>query len=216
MNNKKSIFSFLLLTLIFLNGCSKDDFTGSDNIITITRDLPEFTKIDVQTSLEVNVIQSNTQIVEIMVNDNLQSRITTNVSNNTLFISLKDGSYENDTFVVNIQLPNLERLQLNDDTRGSVNFTSNQFEFEVNGSSQLSLDGSSEILNTEINDDGKISAFSFATAVLNTRSRDASELEITCSNELNGTVYEASKVSYRGTPTINAQTSEDGQIINAN
>ena len=117
---------------------------------------------------------------------------------------------------MNIQVPVLERLQLNDNTRGIVNFTTNQLEFEVNGSSQLELQGSSEVLNTILRNAGKLDAFSFETNILNTTSRDASEIRITCNGDINGTVNQASKVYYRGSPSINAQTSDAGQIINSN
>ena len=218
MNSKSIIFNLFLITFISLIGCSKGTyrFNGSDNIITLTRDLPSFTKIVANDSFEVNVSQNTNQIVDIMVNDNLQDQIITMVDGSTLFISLADGSYTNETFIVNIELPILERLELNDDCHGEVNFTADQLEFEVDDSSELSLTGSAEILNAIINDDGKINAFSFTAAVVNASVKDDSELEITCTKELNGTVKDDSELSYRGTPIINVNTSDEGRIINAN
>jgi len=218
MKTKTIIYNLLIVTLVVLTGCSKSDnrFTGSDNMITVSRELPAFTKVAAETSLEVNIIQSSTQFVEVMVNDNLQEQLITNVSKGILFISLADGNYRNDNFVVNIELPILERLELDDDTRSNVNFTSDQLEFDINDSSELNLEGSSEILNVSIDDDGKISAFAFTAEVVNADVNDDSELQISCTKELNGTVNDSSEIRYKGTPTINVETSDDGQIINAN
>jgi len=216
MFSNKSIFIVLLSSILFATGCSKDQFVGSDNIVTISRELPAFTRIVAESDLDVNVTQSSTQKVEIMVNDNLQEQIQTTVRSGTLDITLKNGSYDNESFIVNIQIPNLESLRLDDNTRANVTFSGDLFEFEINDSSELELVGSADILNTTINDDGRISAFSFTTSVLNTTSKDAAELQITCTNELNGTVQDASQVSYRGMPVVNAQTSDAGQIIDAN
>lgn len=218
MYTKTIIFNILLLTIIILTGCSKsnDYFNGSDNMITLTRDLPGFTKIVAESCLEVKVTKNSTQIVEVVVNDNLQEQLITSVSNGTLFISLADGNYRNDNFTVNIQLPSLERLELDDDTQGDVNFTSDHLEFEVNDSAELNLKGSAEILNAIIDDDGKINGFSFTAEVVNATINDDSELEITCIKELNGTVDDDSEISYRGMPVINVQTSDNGKIINAN
>jgi len=218
MNTRSIISNIILPSIIILTGCSTidDQYTGSDNIITLTRELPAFTKIEAESCLEVNITQNKTQVLEIMVNDNLQEQITTTVANNTLFISLRDGTYRNDNFVVNIQLPTLERLELNDDTNGKVDFTADQLEFDVNDSSELSLQGASKILNANIDDDGKISAYKFIAEIVNAKVNDDSEFLITCTKELNGTVDDSSEIRYKGMPIINAQTSDDGRIINAN
>ena len=56
-------------------------------------------------------------------------------------------------------MSNLERLQLNDATISNVNFVSNQLEVEVNDTSTLELCGTSEVLNVNINDAGKVNGF---------------------------------------------------------
>jgi len=202
---------FLLLYLIIINiGCdSNTNFVGSDNLITISRDLTEFTNVVAEDDLEVNINQGNEQTVELIVNDNLIDQLVTRVDNSTLFISVASGSYENENFVVNIELPLLETLILNDNIEAEVDFTSTLLDFEINDSSELQLTGSSETLNIII-------SVQFSTDILNTTSDDASELKITCNSELNGTVHDAATVSYRGMPTINATTSDAGEIIDAN
>ncbi|MDA9844191.1 DUF2807 domain-containing protein [Flavobacteriaceae bacterium] len=216
MKNNILTLAFLFSFCVLFTSCSKDDFDGSDTLITITRDLPDFTRVLAENDMEVEIVYGDTQTVEITVNDNLQNQLRTNVSNNTLRISLEDGSYDNAVFKTKIQIPNFERLQLNDNTRGKVDYSASQLEFEVKGSSVLDLQGSANVITTIIRDNGEINGFSFTTDVLNTTSRDASELTITCDDEINGTVQQASEVRYRGTPSINAQTSDAGQIINAN
>jgi len=56
-------------------------------------------------------------------------------------------------------MSNLERLLLNDATISNVNFVSNQLEVEVNDTSTLELRGTSEVLNVNINDAGKVTGF---------------------------------------------------------
>ncbi|MEO0338127.1 MAG: head GIN domain-containing protein [Bacteroidota bacterium] len=214
----KSLFNLSLLAcaFIFFSGCSSDDFNGSDNIISITRSLASFDKIVAENALTVNVIEGNTQNVEIQVNENLQDQIRTQVSNGTLTISLERGSYRNATFEVYIQLPDLERLQLDDATEGEIVFDLDQLELELNGSAKLDLSGSAQTLTINNNNAGEIDGFSFTTATLNVEARDAAELEITCTNTLNGSVQNAAEVRYRGIPDVNATTSDAGKIINAN
>lgn len=209
-----------LLCLVFickvLTSCSAEEFDGSDTIITVTRDLPVFNKIITEDIVEVEVIQGDIHLVEITVNDNLVNQLRTIVSNNTLRITMEDGSYDNAVFIVSIQTPDFERLQLNDKTKGTVNYDANQLEFEVGGLSVLNLQGNADLTNISIRDAGTINGFSFTTNILNATLRDATELNITCDDEMNGTVKQAAELRYRGSPTINAQTADAGQIINAN
>lgn len=210
-----SVVTLLFATLL-LTSCSKVDFEGSDSLVTVTRSLANFSRVNVQTDLDVNIIQGDTQEVEIFVNDNLQNQLKTEVSNNTLNIFLEKGSYKDATFVLNITMPSLSSIQLNDRTRANVNFTTDQLEALVNDASELTLSGSSNVLVAEVKDAGILNGFSFTTEILNTVLRDASELRITCNESLNGTVYQASKLYYKGSPSIQAETKEDGEIINSN
>lgn len=207
---------YLILLAFLILGCSDDTFEGSDNIITVTRELPAFTNIVAGNDMQINVVQKSTQIVEVIVNENLQSQLKTIVDNNTLILSLEAGSYDNATLTVNIEMPSLEFFELNDNTRGSVGFSARQLGLKVSGSSRLHLEGASEVLNTTLNNAGIINGFSFSTDTLNTNSGDASELEITCNSALDGTVNQASIVRYRGTPTVSAQISESGRVVAVN
>lgn len=217
---KRNVLSLISLCLLFVFtvGCGSDfnRFEGSDNFVTITRDLSSFDRISVNDDMEVNVVQSNTRLVEIVVNENLQDQLITRVNNNTLDISLADGSYKNESFKINIQVPVLKSISLNDNTRANVDITSDELEVNVDDSSDLKLQGSANVLNINNNDDGSIKGFSFTTEILNTFSDDASDLEITCNGELNGSVNDASRVRYRGKPTVSASTSDAGRIIDAN
>jgi len=214
MRNTFSLFTLALC--LFLSACSNNSFIGSDNIVTITRDLAEFTKIEAEDALDLKINQGDEQLLEVMVNDNLQDQLITVVRNNTLSISIANGSFQNETFVVNITIPMLESLRLADATNAAVDFTSAELEFDINDASELNLRGSSETLDLKVYDASTVSGFSFSTEVLNTTCEDASEIEITCNSELNGTVRDASIVSYRGMPVINASTSDEGEIIDAN
>jgi len=212
---------YILLTLLataLLAGCDTDNpvFEGSEELITITREFPLFDRIIASDELEVNVSKSDSRIIEITLNENLQNQLITNVSNSTLELSLETGSYRNGSFVVNIQIPDLKTIELNDNTTANVEYDSSELAFEVNDSSNLNLKGSADELSTKVSDDGRINGFSFTTEVLNTSSSDASKLQITCTGELNGTVDDASEVLYRGMPTVNAQTSDAGRITDAN
>ena len=219
----KTIKYSTLILILIISSCSKDDddsilgsITGSNNTVTISRELPAFNKIHIEGDLIINIQQDSTQEVAINVNDNLQDIIITNVDNNTLFVSLRNGSYKNTTFELNIQMPFLQEFQMNDDTQGKIDFVLDQLDIKINNSAQLELIGSSESLNINLGDDSRIDGFLFATKSLGANLQDDSELSITCNSELNGSVSDESILRYKGSPVINATTSVSGEIINAN
>lgn len=208
---------YFLMSLFLMSSCGKnDDFLGSDELITTTRDVADFTKINVQNDMVVYVTHGNPQTVEITVNNNLQDQLFTDVSNNVLNLSLQGGSYENATFIIRVTMPTLEKIQLNDNTKGFVNATSDDLEVEIKGSSRLEIQGSSQVLNAIMKDDGRLNGFSFETTRLNTESKDASEIRITCTDIITGSVSQAAKVFYRGAPTIDTQISDAGSVVNSN
>jgi len=219
----KTIKYSTLILILIISSCSKDDddsilgsITGSNNTVTISRELPAFNKIHIEGDLTINIQQDSTQEVAINVNYNLQDIIITNVDNNTLFVSLRNGSYKNTTFELNIQMPFLQEFQMNDDTQGKIDFVLDQLDIKINNSAQLELIGSSESLNINLGDDSRIDGFLFATKSLGANLQDDSELSITCNSELNGSVSDESILRYKGSPVINATTSVSGEIINAN
>lgn len=204
------------LACLCLTSCEDDDVEASGTIITVPQELDAFTRVVANELVDLNISNNTSQQVDLRVNENLENRVNLVVSNGILTIDIEDGNYRNPTFEVNVQLPELTRLTMNGATSATVNVSQVELELEVNGSAVVQLEGSADLLTTTLSGSGEINGFSFEADVLNTTSEDASDLEITCINELNGTVTGASTVSYRGNPAISATTSGAGNIENAN
>ncbi len=216
MKTKMLSLTLLVLINLLLSGCKDQIFNGSEELVTVSKALPTFTKIIANDIVEVNVVQGDAQSVEVIVNENLQSQIKTTVRDNTLSLSLKSGSYSEVTFIVNIQIPNLEKIELHGDAKGDVRFATNKLRIESYDAAELDLRGSSNELNASLKGAGSIKGFTFVTDILNVNSRGASELNINVNSEINGTVEEGAIVRYLGNPIINASTREGGRIVNAN
>ena len=216
MKNAMKRYGLWVLLIPALVSCGEEEFTGSGNIITVIREVEAFSSIEANNALEVKVSQGPNQLVEVTVNDNLQNQILTQVSNGTLVIALVAGSFDNATFVVNVQVPDLDRFRLNDATRATISFDTDQLDLSVNDAANLRLEGTADTLNISSDNAALVSGFSFSADVVNVTSRGASAIEITCNSELNGTVRDAARVLYKGFPEIKATTSDAGRITNSN
>lgn len=208
---------WIILTILLVTvSCENEDFEGSDTLITEERVLNEFTRIEVEDVVNVRVTRGSTQRIEVTTNENLSDQIKTQVNNGTLNISLEPGSFRDATFEVVIQVPELDYLELRDATKGVLDLTTDELSLKVSGSSKLELQGEAISLTTSVNDAGRIEGFAFVTGTLQTASKNASVIEISCDEEISGTASDASRISFRGMPTVNVQLSDAAQIIDAN
>lgn len=209
----------LMIGLVMLLGssCSKNkEFQGSDNLVTVTRNLFQIKKIVAKNSVRVIIVEGATQKVQVRVNENLEDQLITFVSDNTLNLYLESGSYENATFEVTVEIPNLERLELSDAAQATLDRNAQSLELKVSDGAILDLIGSAQNLTIYGSDAAEINGFAFEAAVVETELEDASTLEIRCNNTLNGVIKDAAQVSYKGNPTINLQVKDAGKVINAN
>lgn len=211
----KKKFSIIFLVL-FLSGCGEEQFIGSENIISITRELDAFTAIEANNALRVNISQASIQQIEVIANDNLQRRIQTQVTDGRLVISLDAGSFQNATLIVNVQVPDLEQVQLNDATLANISMVTDQLDLVVKDASNVTLEGAVDVLNVNVDNAAMINGFSHTARVVNVTAKGASRLEITSQDELNGVVRDAARVLYKGNPDITITSSDAGRIINAN
>ena len=77
MKNKflKIAILCVLLTTLQISCNNDDNFKESDSIATISRDLSDFTWVIVNDDINVTLVKSTTQSVNIMVNENVRNQI---------------------------------------------------------------------------------------------------------------------------------------------
>jgi len=216
MTKSINYLSLFLIFILLLASCSKDELRGSDPIISKTVNVNPFSKIQIFDDMEVYITKGSEQNIEIRANENLIDRLLTEVNETTLTLQLEPGSYEKATFEVRIQVPTLELLEMNDNTRADLTIRSNALSLIMRNAAQLELSGNAAMLNTLLEGSSQIQGFNFTTELLETVSRDASSMEINCTTAINGILTNASSVLYRGTPALNAEIREAGQLLNAN
>jgi len=211
-----SICSILFCLLIF--SCS-DALVGSGDIITETRTVNDFTKVEVEDAFDVRIIQGDEFLVEVHADDNLIDRISTEVTNGNLNVQYNGSvNVRNATTEIFIEMPTVERIELKDAVDAKVlNFTNlPELKVVVKDAADLLLSGDADLLNIDVSDASDVEAFSFIANTCNVQVEDASDLEIFCNTLLEGRVTDASTVRYRGYPDITATTSDASEIIDAN
>lgn len=130
---------------------------GNGNRSSETRDVSEFTKIEADGPFDVQVNQGDDRSLEVAIDSNLQSKLKTEVSGDTLHISSDGTVYDliAGPHVI-ITNPHLVEVRL----IGSGNVTAGTFDEQDDvhlrdqGSGDLSFDGSSPNLTVEVTGSG--------------------------------------------------------------
>lgn len=217
---KAQYLFYLILTLsLTLTSCSLDVVIASDDIITEERIVSSFDEIAVSSDMEVIIKQGPTQSVKVTTSNNLQSKVTTRVSNRKLTARLTGNIKRLDVLRLEITIPTITRLELSADSFGTLSGFENLDTFRLNVSSDSSItivSGSAKSVDIDASSDAKVEAFDFKTNTCNVNCSSDASISITCLDALSGSVSSDGVLFYKGNPTLNVSTSSDGSVINSN
>ncbi len=215
---KYLLFSLLAVSLFLTSACDNDRTTGSGNVITDDRTTSAFSAVDIDDAFEVVIRQGPEHQVLVSADDNILSRINSSVSNDEVRVTLSNGNYNNVTLRVEITAPDLERIELGDAIRGElIDFVSaNDLIIDINDATRLDMSGSATNLELIVNDASRINGFDFTATNCDTRVQDASQVELTVTDRLEGSISDASVFRFRGNPTRSVETSDGSQVVDAN
>lgn len=144
MPMKKTMLGLAVILLIgvslTISGC--EVVTGSGEIITLEMDYRDFERIEVTYAFEVEIEQSETYQVQIIIDEALLEYLQVKKSGGTVYIGLKSGNtYMDQVRKAEIKLPRLRRLELSGASGGTVSgfSTVNDMRFELSGASSLDV-----------------------------------------------------------------------------
>jgi len=226
---KKTIFNLLILaagiSTVLLSSCRLNGVRGSGNVISETRKISDFTKIDISGQYKVNLKQDSSLSLTISADDNLLKYIKTDVSDGKLRIHNTKNIRSNSDLTVTVGVRNLKDIEAS----GAVEVTSDgkivvqDLHFNLSGATKITMDlnaanvttegsgatrvnltGQASKHNVDLSGAGKISALDFVVGDYNIETSGATKCEINVLNSLSIHTSGASSVRYRGNPkTIN-------------
>ncbi len=143
---KKAIAAVLLGVLLIsglLAGCVGDRVPGSGNLTTQEFELSDFTRVEVGSAFQVEIVQADSYRVSVTADDNLFDYIQVSKEGETLKIGLKLLPLRPlfTTLRAEISMPRIYDLDLSGATKGTISgFSSTEnLDIEVSGASSLNL-----------------------------------------------------------------------------
>lgn len=219
----KHITLIVLITIV-VSACSSHQIVGDGHIITKELKQNAFSKVDVSGAFDVEIVQGNSQNVNIFCDENLYPYIIVKQEGNTLKIDTKDNSILSPSKKIKIVITSSQYSEL--EASGASSFTSmskinaENLKVDMSGSSSLKLYVNAKILDVELSGssdamlDGVVTTFkidgSGSTSVKaeNLVAEDvdidisgSGEAVVNTNGKLDVDISGAGKVLYKGNPT---------------
>lgn len=226
----------ILAAIVVLSSCKK--VIGDGPVITETRNISNFTAIDLRMSADVTYTQGNSYKVEVSAQQNILNILQTMVSNNKLVIKFRNdtrvGSY--DPVKITVTAPAISSLTISGsgNITGAGSLTPSSMDMNISGSGNITLtelhtgfvdatiSGSGNIkiltgVGTEgklnISGSGDIDLSDFALQKATTKISGSGNIKVNASQSLDVNISGSGSVYYKGTPVINTSISGSGKLI---
>lgn len=177
---------------------------GSGTAKTETRNVSGFTGVTFSSFGTLNITQTGTESLTISADDNLLPLLTSNVSNNTLFLGAKPGNSITPTkpIVYTLTVKNLNNITLSG--AGKVNATNiktSALNVTLSGAGSMTIAGSASSQTALVSGLGSYNAKGFPTDSAQVTISGAGSATITANKQLTAIVSGAGSVTYYGSPS---------------
>lgn len=224
--------------VIDLNGCSAQRVKGSGNVISESRQLPEFREIRLEGQGKVALTQGNQSSLEVTTDDNILPFIETEVKNGKLVISREKGKNLRPTKLnFTITVKDLEGISIagSGDVSCNNKLVSDDFYAKISGSGDITLSVDTAHLESDISGSGSIylsgSANSYDATITGSGDVDAFDLRaressvvitgsgncrVSIADKLRAKITGSGDVLYKGHPQVNKTITGSGSVKDRN
>lgn len=219
-----------LFACVSFGGC----IDGSGNMKRETREVSDFSGINVSGSMDVYLTQGSTQSLVVEADDNLLDLIKTDVKGKELYIGSKKCFNSRKDLKVFITIPTLTSLTISgsSDAKGSdvfkcgdlslrvsgsgsitLNLEAKDIEMSISGSGEISLKGTAEDMNIRISGSGDLNARDLESKDVTAIVSGSGDCQVTPKGDLNAIISGSGDVTYYGKPgSVDSSISGSGSV----
>jgi hypothetical protein len=227
---KRFIF---IIGISFLFYSCLNSIDGNKKVVTESRNVSAFSKLDISGEFEIIINQTSTEKLELEVDENLISLIETEVKNGTLFISTKEKIGNSKSLKLYISMITIneintsgaieiknkgklktEILVINASGAADIDLTVEveNLQMDLSGASETTLSGDATNFEIILSGASELEAEKLETQQTMIDISGAGKATVFVKNTLNVEVSGAGSVQYKGNPTITKNISGAGSI----
>jgi hypothetical protein len=214
-NAKSALVLAVAMVAVLFVACTKnenvfghDQIVGSGRLVSQTRTVGTFSGIQVTNFAKVFVTQDEDESLRIESDDNVIDLVMTSVSNGTLVVGLRDGSYNNVTVNVYASMKTIKRLG----SAGAADFFStnsihaDSIVCRIEGAGSITLAGDANYELVEIVGAGDVHNFNLVSSSCYASISGTGNIEVNVSQQLDAVIAGSGVITYAGNPSVVRQT----------
>ncbi|MBW7914930.1 MAG: DUF2807 domain-containing protein [Taibaiella sp.] len=215
---KFTVFMSVCLLALGFASCYKKGIKGEGNIVSETRIVGDFAKIEANGSTDVTVVQDDEYYVIVKGYSNLVPIYKTKVNGDRLILEFKEGYWNvrNDNITVEVHTPYVDKVSLNGS--GSIyvgsGYDHERLDAHINGSGNIEVGKSSfKYMDVNINGSGNYNSESADVNNVYVKISGSGDAYVYVIDYLKVRISGSGDVYYRGNPgTVDLDISGSGQV----
>jgi hypothetical protein len=204
----------LIATVAMLTACSVT--TGSGKVVSESRTVSGFTKIDLSGAGDVIIEQNGTEALTIEAEDNLIPKLTSEVVNGTLRLGEKSNLTNHLTKPVTYRVSMKDVSGLMISGSGTVTastITAPSLAVDLSGSGKITVGGTVEQQHLKISGSGEYRAKDLQTKVASAEISGSGNATVTVSDKLDAQLSGSGQLTYYGNPPqVTREVSGSGRV----
>ena len=234
--NNLRVIGLLAMVIFLLSACNLNVVRGSGDLITETRNISNFDRVDLGGSGEVIIIQSGEESLTVETDDNVMEFVMTEVRGGALelgFDSTRISTISPTRLTFTLHVDDLKGLNISgsgdieaesietDNLDVSVSgsgdvqidsLTANIVEAKISGSGEVGLAGEAARQEIDISGSGKYRAQDLRSETLRVEIGGSGNATVWVTESLDAHISGSGSVNYYGSPTVNTSESGSGTI----
>jgi Putative auto-transporter adhesin, head GIN domain len=189
---------------------------GSGNVKTESRDVSDFSAVDLTGIGDVMIKQTGTETLTIAAEDNILPLLTSTVSDGTLTLGTKPGSNIDPTKPIQYTLTvkNLDALTISGSgTITDSDVDTDSFTATLSGSGTITVAGTTHTQAFVISGSGTYTADGLASSTARAQISGSGNASISVDDNLDVTITGSGTVTYTGDPRLTQQITGSGSIV---
>jgi len=205
----------VLISLAVASGCGKihHGVAGSGKRVTQKRDVPAFTSINTQGAFNIAVVCQKPVALELEADDNLVPLVSTEVSNNILYVKGLQNFSVSEPIALKISVPNLDGLSISGaGTLEISDMKNDRFEIDSSGAPTIKVSGNTKVVDIDTAGAAKIDTHNLHAARAVVDSKGVSKVDLAATDQLDVKISGPSRVTYVGDPVVNKTVNGPGKV----
>lgn len=196
-----SFFSFGRISKPFFSFSVNKKTIGSGKVVTESRDISDFSGVDVSGVFQVEITAQKDFGVEVEADDNLIPLIKTEVRGGVLHIKSERRLSTNNGLKIRISAPDIESIEASGASKVNLaGVKNNELRIDTSGASKIDLAGETAKLSVDVSGASYIDGENLKAENADIDASGASHVNVFSTNVLKIGASGASKVIYSGSP----------------